>query len=70
MTAAEITAGTYTVSFPRTMHKADFAKCLQMARKAGTYDGASKTWTITVQGSHSAAVVAEMADRGAEVTAA
>jgi len=70
MTAAEITAGTYTVSFPRGMHKADFAKCLQMARRIGTYDSGTKTWTLTVQGSQTAACVREMIDRGAEVTAA
>lgn len=66
---SEIETGkTYTVSFPRGMAKTDFAKCLKMAQKLGRRDGGS--WTITVEGLHSAGVVAEMIDRGAQVTEA
>lgn len=66
---SEIETGkTYTVSFPRGMSKTDFAKCLKMAQKLGTRAGGS--WTITVEGLHSAGVVREMIDRGAQVTEA
>lgn len=68
LTRNDITAGeTYVISFPRGMHKTDFTKCLTMARRNGSYDGAARTWEITPQGSHGTAVVAEMADRGAIV---
>lgn len=65
----EITTGTtYQVTFPRGMAKTDFSKCLTMARKLGTFSAGS--WTITVQGSHGASCVREMAERGAEVAEA
>ena len=65
----DITTGTtLKIIFPRGMHKADFAKCLSMARKIGRYDG--QAWTVTITGPHAAACVTEMADRGATVTEA
>lgn len=71
VTADQIEAGTtYAVTFPRGMHKTDFAKCLQMGRKYGTYDPATRTWEITPQGSHGTAVIREMIDRGATATEA
>lgn len=71
LTPDQIEAGTaYAVTLPRGMHKADFAKCLQMARRHGTYDAAARTWAITPQGSQGTAVIRDMISRGAAVTEA
>lgn len=62
----DLTTGTTcTVTFPHGMAKTDFAKCLRMARRLGTYSGSK--WTITITGPHAASCVSEMADRGATV---
>lgn len=64
----DVTAGhDYIVKFPQGMHKADFAKCLTMARKLGRYSAPLKSWIITPAGSHGTACVHEMIDRGARV---
>lgn len=63
------TGKTYKVTFPKGMHKSDFAKSLSMAKKihGASYDGGSKTWTIPADWNITVSRLSEMAERGATV---